>query len=308
MEVTVSFSCIACLRDVPADKPLGKSIIFAHSAYYRCPTCGTRQAHPLPSTAELDDLYRDSYITKHWEQMKGWKQGPLDQALKRLRVLSERARAVSLITEVQRLGWSPHMRVTAVDCGAGHGTLTRLLRERLPQNSRLIAIDAAKEVTQLKGVADEAWCLSENGLAARLADGAGSGFDLIFFSHTLEHLREPELILRAFARRLAPDGLLVVEFPHGLHPSYNLKGDLALPDLFFFTAAGMKAMAKRAGCRPLTTRGISPGPDWLLRRNSKYAQYLAALFFILRAWLTNDGNFHADPAFWYRMVFTNSPS
>ena len=114
----------------------------------------------------------------------------------------------------------------------------------------------------------------------------------------LEHERVPG----AFAKRLGPKGRILVDFPHGSHPHYRNPADLAIPDLFFFSAKGISEMAERAGLRVLSQRGISPGPDILASRPGVFSQYAAAGLFIFRHWLVGEGYSSPLISLWVRVV------
>jgi len=144
--------------------------------------------------------------------------------------------------------------------------------------------------------------VTESELISRLDQDRNLNFDLVFFSHTLEHFRDPSKVLQAFAGRMKPSGRIVVDFPHGRHPLYLRQGDIGIPDLFFFTEQGFRIMAEKAGCRIVGFRGLSPGPGFLAARENAFFQYLAAGLFILRGWGLGEGYFSATPPVWLRAV------
>jgi 2-polyprenyl-3-methyl-5-hydroxy-6-metoxy-1,4-benzoquinol methylase len=103
-----------------------------------------------------------------------------------------------------------HVRIGRVlDCGCGAGDNARLL-QGLGWTVTGITIspqerDAASQYCHAVHVVD---------LEAGIPAGAGEDFDLIVFSHVLEHLVHPENVLRDASRRLAPDGVLAVALPN----------------------------------------------------------------------------------------------
>ena len=96
-----------------------------------------------------------------------------------------------------------------LDCGCGAGDNARLL-QGLGWNVTGITIssrerDAASQYCQTVHIAD---------LEAGIPAEVGIDFDLIVFSHVLEHLVHPENALRDARERLAPGGVLAVALPN----------------------------------------------------------------------------------------------
>jgi 2-polyprenyl-3-methyl-5-hydroxy-6-metoxy-1,4-benzoquinol methylase len=96
-----------------------------------------------------------------------------------------------------------------LDCGCGAGDNARLL-QGLGWKVTGITIssrerDAASQYCHAVHIAD---------LEAGLPAEVGVDFDLIVFSHVLEHLVHPENALRDARLRLAPEGVLAVALPN----------------------------------------------------------------------------------------------
>jgi len=95
-------------------------------------------------------------------------------------------------------------------------------------------------------------------------------FDCICLNDILEHLQEPEDLLRDVAPLLAAGGCLVVSLPsvryfHNLADlvlrgrwEYTDEGICDRTHLRFFTRSSMQAMFRRAGYEVRTCRGINP--------------------------------------------------
>jgi SAM-dependent methyltransferase len=110
-------------------------------------------------------------------------------------------------------------------------------------------------------------------------DFAGMSFDVLIFSHVLEHLRDPALVLRRFSRLLRQHGAVLIAVPNTLSWATRwrfLRGDFeytqdgVLDDthLRFFTyfTADKYLLSKTPGLR-LTSKTVSGNvPLWLLRR------------------------------------------
>src|SRR3954447_9419361 len=99
---------------------------------------------------------------------------------------------------------------TALDVGCGAGLLTEPLA-RLGAN--VTGIDAAPEVIAVAGEHARAMGLQIDYRAADVLAVEG-WFDLITCMEVVEHVADPAAFVTALAKRLAPDGLLVLSTPN----------------------------------------------------------------------------------------------
>lgn len=109
----------------------------------------------------------------------------------------------------QMVGAAAGDRILEIGCGGGH--VLRLFPE-----SELTGIDVSGRMLEKA---------AENlrGYRVRLLKGEAAsvglpdhGFDRIICTEVLEHVRDPEAILRAIPRLLAPNGRVVVTFPNDI--------------------------------------------------------------------------------------------
>jgi SAM-dependent methyltransferase len=104
---------------------------------------------------------------------------------------------------------APGLRV--LDCGCGAGDNARILRD---SGASVTAITASAEEEQ----AASKYC--EKVMLADLNEGipaeALSGYDVVMFSHVLEHLFDPAKALHDAAQILKKDGVLAVALPNAL--------------------------------------------------------------------------------------------
>jgi len=144
---------------------------------------------------------------------------------------------------------------TVLDVGCGAGHLARALVERGCTVTGLdvdhaVAEDARSSLKRLV-VID----LDEVDLAQELD---GETFDSIVFSDVLEHLVDPDRVLRSAVRLLAPGGSVVISVPNVTHGSLRLavlqgrweyveEGFLGRTHLRFFTRDSALAMVRDAG-------------------------------------------------------------
>ncbi len=91
-------------------------------------------------------------------------------------------------------------------------------------------------------------------------------FDCIIYSDVLEHLREPEVLLKRHKRLLGPDGMMVMSIPNIQHISvlnqlvegrftYQEEGLLDRTHIHFFTLYEIQEMLKRCGLAAALVQG-----------------------------------------------------
>jgi glycosyltransferase involved in cell wall biosynthesis len=200
------------------------------------------------------------------------------------------------------LAGRPPSRILDLGCSSG------LLTERLQ--------DAGHEVTgvdvfETPGVRQRMRRFVVADLDAGIPPDAGSGYDIVLAADVLEHLRQPERLLRDAQRVLRPGGSLVVCVPNIGHwyPrfrtflgrfDYDQRGPLDRGHLRFFTRRSIKRLLKREG---FALRGLEPvglpfdvvgveGRRWLRALDSATIRTWPTLFgyqFILEASRDHDG-------------------
>jgi 2-polyprenyl-3-methyl-5-hydroxy-6-metoxy-1,4-benzoquinol methylase len=147
----------------------------------------------------------------------------------------------------------PDRRVLDLGCGTGH--TARLLCEK---GCTVVGV----ELDERAAVSAGAWCervvvcdLDVTSLADVLR---GEQFDVVVAGDILEHLRDPEALLRSLVPILAPDGTVVASIPNVAHGSVRLAlvsgcfdyADLGILDrthLRFFTRHGIEQLFASAG-------------------------------------------------------------
>jgi 2-polyprenyl-3-methyl-5-hydroxy-6-metoxy-1,4-benzoquinol methylase len=151
------------------------------------------------------------------------------------------------------LSVAPGARV--LDLGAADGSVARRLKERgctvCAVESDTKAAEAARAVCNRVIVADleteDAWQALE-----------GETFDCILALDVLEHLKDPEAVLKRAVRHLCPEGMAIVSIPNVTHGAVRLsllqgrfrymeKGPLDRTHLRFFDRAGAEQLVLSAG-------------------------------------------------------------
>lgn len=223
-----------------------------------CATCGFRHILPLPDSAELERLYRDTYFSQ--ENPQHLEQRQADQAWWDL-VYAER-----LDTCEELLGAGGPRRVLDLGCGAGyflrHAHTQRGWEALGVEPSRLAA-----EFARSLGVK-----VINDVFSARLVPELGQ-FSLIQADHVLEHVPDPTDLLRHLARLLVPGGLLCLIVPNDYNPiQQSLRQVCGFPPwwvvprhhLNYFTGPSLTALVGRCGFRVERTEASFPIDLFLL--------------------------------------------
>jgi len=168
--------------------------------------------------------------------------------------------------QVDECSRTPLEGKSALDVGCGAGLLAEPLA-RL--GAKATGIDASPEV-----IAVARKHAATMGLEIDYREGdvqaLGTEFDLITAMEVIEHVADPAAFVKALAKRLAPDGLLVMSTPNATGWSRLLtitigEGLGQIPrgthDFDKFIAPGrMKAMLGEAGLKCLDIQGIAWSP------------------------------------------------
>jgi 2-polyprenyl-6-hydroxyphenyl methylase/3-demethylubiquinone-9 3-methyltransferase len=154
----------------------------------------------------------------------------------------------------------------ALDVGCGAGLLTEPLA-RL--GAKVTGIDASPEVI---AVAHEHAAMMGLEIDYRVGDvqELERQFDLITAMEVIEHVADPQLFVRALAKRLAPDGLLIMSTPNATAMSRLMM--ITIGEGFgriprgthdhhkFVTPERMKLLLANAGLKCLDVEGIAWSP------------------------------------------------
>ena len=167
----------------------------------------------------------------------------------------------------------PDRRV--LDVGCGRGQTGRILHEQFGCTVTGIEINpefARDYVGYERVIVGSA---EDPALFANLRDR----FDVILCGDVLEHLRDPEIPLRAFRRLIAPDGRLLISVPNVAQIrnrfmllrgrwDYTPEGIMDETHLRWFTQASLRAVVTRCGWRE-TAFEFTLGPN-MARLVAKY--------------------------------------
>jgi SAM-dependent methyltransferase len=206
-------------------------------AVWACPDCGSARTLPVP--ADLGPYYPSRYRQYN----------PMIAAI--LRLLYQRRVA----------GWARQLAVpgSAFEMGCGNGLMLATLRDLGWQVSGSERTDdAARSARAQSGV--RVVIGGPDDLAA------DETFDLLLMIQVLEHLEAPDEAVAAMARRLKPDGRLIIGVPNFASWQSRFGGatwfHLDVPrHLQHFSLAGLTALLGRHGLAVERASYISPEHD-----------------------------------------------
>ena len=195
-----------------------------------CTGCGTGRVHPLPSEAELRELYPPHYYGDLGTKFRA----PIE-----LLVRFVGHRHASFLASGLPLGGR------VLDVGCGRGVILGALADRGFEPHGFEVSEAAAQGADPR---------AKIRVAARLEDAGypDAHFDGAIVWHVLEHVREPRGTLEAIRRLLRPGGRLVVAVPNFGSPQARWAGPawfhLDLPrHLYHFPLAALRRLLERTG-------------------------------------------------------------
>jgi 2-polyprenyl-3-methyl-5-hydroxy-6-metoxy-1,4-benzoquinol methylase/glycosyltransferase involved in cell wall biosynthesis len=172
-------------------------------------------------------------------------------------------------------------RGRVLDLGCSGGRLSERIRAR---GHEVVGVDGV----EIPGVRDRL----DSFVLADLEDGipaaAGRGFDVVIAADVIEHVREPEGLLREMASVLAPGGQIIISTPNFAHWyargrvvtgtfDYDRRGILDQTHLRFFTRASLRRMVRAAGLDVLDLRYTGLPLDVLTRGDNRKARLARSL-------------------------------
>lgn len=157
-----------------------------------CTRCGTGRLHPLPDEDELGSFYPDTYYGDEGTKFRG----PVEWLVRAVGARHVRFLAAGLPSGARVL-----------DLGCGRGVALRALADRGFEAHGVERSEAAVRGADLRAKLRIAPSLAEAGYP-------DAYFDAVLVWHVLEHLREPQAVLREAHRILRPGGRLVVAVPN----------------------------------------------------------------------------------------------
>ncbi|MGN6386160.1 MAG: class I SAM-dependent methyltransferase [Verrucomicrobiota bacterium] len=205
-----------------------------------CASCGHVYVHPLPEYSEIASIYPNTYYTVN-------KKSPLylDGAIYEKKLGSD-ARKL-------RRSLAGFNIKSIVDVGAGEISRLAKLKEAFGGSVEAIAFDIQFEPGIEAQAAREGVTLLHGNVETNTDALRDNGHDLIIMRQLLEHLRDPQLAVSNLAKKLAPNGLMIIDTPNRGGLDYaifkNRKwGGYHVPRHFhLFTQDSLVKVIERAG-------------------------------------------------------------
>jgi 2-polyprenyl-3-methyl-5-hydroxy-6-metoxy-1,4-benzoquinol methylase len=165
-----------------------------------------------------------------------------------------------------------------LDVGCGAGDNAALLRTMLPQCEVHGVTHSPTEAQMAEKCMAACWVFDIEGEIP--AELAAIRFDTLIFSHVLEHLRDPAVILKKFTALLRPGGCVAIAVPNVLswamrwrfvRGNFEYESDGVLDDthLRFFTylTADRYLLGKSPELNLVSKSTTGSVPQWWLRRH-----------------------------------------
>ena len=198
----------------------------------RCVSCGLLRVDPRPSAVEIGRYYLPAYYDKPGEDSGG-----LGRLIARF-FMSERVAKASGNQSAGRV----------LDIGCGEGTfLAAMARRGWEAWGVEVSSDGAERAAARPGLKIFAKPLEECGLQPK-------SFDLITLWHSIEHVPDPEALLRRVATLVKDDGRIFLAFPSPRSWDLRLFGarwfHLDPPrHLYYFSPDTMSRLLEKCGMK-----------------------------------------------------------
>lgn len=167
----------------------------------QCTGCGHIYIHPMPAVSEVASLYPTTYYTVN-------KKSPLwlDGAIYEKKLAAD---ARKLRRSLQEF----NIR-SIVDIGAGELSRLAELKNAFGGSVEAIALDIQFEPGIEEQAAQHGIKLVNGNVESDLGALKDNGHDLIIMRQLLEHLRDPQVAIANLAKKLSPNGLIIIDTPN----------------------------------------------------------------------------------------------
>lgn len=256
-ERTDTVRCVVCGSE--ADRPFWNCGVFG---FKRCLKCGHVYQNPQPVFDDLQKRYQDEYFDYELENDAAF----LDLMLRGLSDIGFDARTDSLTRPRSFL-----------DIGCATGALLEHLQKKDWRVEGVeICVPAAEYGKRNRGVQIHVGTLE----TVRLPD---ESFDVVHFSHVIEHVPDPAAFLGEVRRLLKPGGYVIIVTPNTAGFQAKLFGARwrsAIADhMNLFSTKNLERLVSACDLDPLAHRtwgGIAQGmaPNWIKRPMDRLAKPL----------------------------------
>jgi ubiquinone/menaquinone biosynthesis C-methylase UbiE len=165
-----------------------------------------------------------------------------------------------------------------LDVGCGCGDTAALLRKRDPHKRIYGLTGSPAEAAEATKHLEKCWVTD---LESELPPETNAHrFDVLVFSHVLEHLRDPQLVLKRLVQTLRPGGTCIIAVPNVMmwrqrwefmcgRFEYQKHGTMDETHLRFFSydSAAPRLLAETPELELLSSSVTGSVPLWVLRRH-----------------------------------------
>jgi 2-polyprenyl-3-methyl-5-hydroxy-6-metoxy-1,4-benzoquinol methylase len=170
-----------------------------------CKVCGLVQLNPRWSETSYREFYQNKF----------------DEFYREASFNSKKIKTI--LYRMKKYGFYMASPKNILDIGAGHGDALVYLRDHLYTESRCFAIEPSFECSNhLQTNQIE---LISKSIEDDWEDNYENFFDFIILRHVLEHIFDPELVLKKIAKVLKDDGVLYLSVPNALKPTYPIRNN-----------------------------------------------------------------------------------
>lgn len=230
----------------------------------RCRVCGLIVQNPQPSDEELAAIYGSNYF------LATWKKERIPSQFDTVKRATAALQLEEISTYLRRQGHTPH-GLRLLELGCGHGNMLMEARQRGFEVQGLeYSSDAAQRANDKLG-ADlvRVGTVSEAPIPER-------SFDICLLVDVIEHVRDPEAVLKHIWRILKDGGVLFIATPSVDSWSARVLGrhwmEYKPEHLFYFGRDTIKSLIENAGFADIV---ISTGkkvltPDYIIEHFEKF--------------------------------------
>lgn len=220
--------------------------------YVACAQCGLVFMNPRPTEKELAEYYADSF----------WQEGKIGaQIQKQRRIALSIKRYIALKAPALLLRHA----LFILEVGSSFGVTLSALGNVISEKGGVVELFAIEPSAHAVSQGAEYYRgVTMLGEDIHTLNGCQSPFDLVIFSHVLEHFPNPIEALRLIASKISLSGLLYIEVPNFYsHPSVSYAHN------YCFTETSLRNSLSAARLKPISLD--------LLYRNPRIPKYLTCL-------------------------------
>lgn len=216
------------------------------SNHWKCPACDMECIFPQPDDQTLEHIYNSSYFQHYQSELNP-------------KIVREMKRA-TYANQLRHLKLGTGGQNRLLDCGAATGYLAELAEE---MGWEAFAIEfsefGANSCASLLGLGKVFRGQVQDANFAANPEGRFSAITMFDF---IEHVREPQAVLRWAKERLSSEGVLLMTTPQAGSASWRVMGQqwfhyTSREHLWFFSAESIRMLLEQAGFRSVEVRPLA---------------------------------------------------